>query len=135
MPEMILKLQEWLKSKMRNRGERGIALVEAIVAVGILGGGVLTMVMSMSGGAMAVQENDQEVTAQSLARTQMEYIKDYAYDPDAATYPTVNAPADYGISVSVTAVPNTNMNIKKVTANITREGSVVLSVQDYKVNR
>jgi len=115
--------------------ERGITLVESVVAIAILGGGVLTMVLSMSGGALAIRENDQEVSAQSLARTQMEYIKNYTYDPDATTYPTVSVPNGYSISVGVTSVPSTNTNIQKVTANISRDGAVIMTVEDYKVDR
>jgi hypothetical protein len=89
----------------------------------------------MSGGALAIRENGQEVSAQSLARTQMEYIKNYPYDPNATTYPIISVPASYSISVGVTPVPNTNTNIQKVTANISRDGTVIMTVEDYKVNR
>src|SRR4030042_4275387 len=113
-----------------RRGERVLALVESLVAIGILGGSVLTMVLAMSGGALAVRENDVEVTAQGLARTQMEYLKNYPYDAEATTYPAVAAPAGYGISVGVTAVPGANASIQRVTANITRDGAVVMTVAD-----
>ncbi len=118
-----------------RRGERGVALVEALVAIAMLGGGVLTMILAMSGGALAVRENDQEVTAQGLARTQMEYVKNCPYDADATTYPAVDAPSGYGISIGVTPVPDADVSIQKVTANITREGVVIMTVADYKVDR
>src|SRR4030042_3704420 len=79
--EVMKMIKKWLSSIWRGRNESGVSLVEALVAVAILGGGVLTMILAMSGGVLAVNENDEEVTAQSLARTQMEYIKNYAYDP------------------------------------------------------
>ncbi len=130
-----MNICQWLKAKINIGSERGVTLVEAAVAVLILGGGVLMMVLGMSDGAMAVQQNDEQVTAQGLARTQMEYIKEYPYDPDATTYPAVAAPDGYGITVSVAAVPETNTEIQKVTATITRNGNTVLTIQDYKVNR
>jgi Tfp pilus assembly protein PilV len=116
-------------------GQRGITLVEAAVAILLLGGGVLTMILTMSGGVMAVQVNGEEVTAQSLARSQMEYIKEYPYNPLAKTYPIVTAPADYDIEVTVSAVPGANADIQKVTAVITRAGQTVFTIEDYKVNR
>ena len=93
------------------------------------------MILAMSGGALAVGENGQEVAVQALARSQMEYIKDYAYNPGATTYPAISAPEGYSISVGVKAVPSTNTDIQKVTANISRNGTLLMTVTDYKVNR
>jgi type II secretory pathway pseudopilin PulG len=132
---MMMKLKKWVSRVLKSRNESGMSLVEALVAIAILGGGVLTMILAMSGGALAVQENDQEVVAQSLARTELEYIKNYAYSPGATTYPAISAPAGYGISAGVSAVPGGNANIQKVTVNITRDGTVIMTVVDYKVNR
>ena len=132
---MMKMIKKWLSNIWKDRNESGVTLVEAVVAVAILGGGVLTMILCMSGGALAVSENDQAVTAQSLARTQMEYIKGYAYDPGATTYPTISTPPGYSISVGVTTVPDTNTNIQKVTANISRDGALIMTITDYKVDR
>jgi type II secretory pathway pseudopilin PulG len=118
-----------------GRGEKGITLVESLVAIAILGGGVLTLVLAMSGGALAVQENDQQVTAQSLARTQLEYTKNYPYDADATTYPAVSTPDGYTVTVGVSAVPDTDNDIQKITVSVSREGDVIMTTEDYKVNR
>lgn len=115
--------------------EEGLTIVESLIAVAIVGVALVAFAVALSTGSLAVWESDQEVTVQSLARTQMEYIKGYAYDPDATTYPTVNATDNYSISVAVTSVPDTDTNIQKVTANISRDGQVLLTVEDYKVNR
>jgi hypothetical protein len=119
----------------KNSHERGISLTEAAVALMLLAGAVTTLVMGMSSGALAVNKDEQEVTAQGLARTQLEYAKEYAYDPDAVTYPSVSAPAGYAVTAGVSAVPDTNGNIQKITATVTRGGSTVFTLQDYKVNR
>ena len=47
----------------------------------------------------------------------------------------MSAPDGYGISVAVAAVPGTNSNIQKITANVTRDGAVIMTAEDYKVNR
>ena len=115
-----------------HRGEKGIALVESLIAVAILGTAVVTFITSLSTGSLAIRETDQEVVAQSLARTQLEYIKGLPY---ATSYPAVAAPPGYTISVSVAAVPGANANIQKVTANISRDGELTMTIKDYKVNR
>jgi prepilin-type N-terminal cleavage/methylation domain-containing protein len=117
------------------KDERGLTLVESLIAVGIVGVALVAFAVALSTGSIAVWKSDQEVAVQSLARTQMEYIKGYPYDPDATTYPTVNVTDNYSISVAVTSVPDTDTNIQKITANISRDGQVLLTVADYKVNR
>jgi type II secretory pathway pseudopilin PulG len=134
----LVKMKRNKKSPGRtrfHRGEGGIALVEALVAIALLGGGVLVMVLSMSGGALAVRENDRQVTAQALARTQMEYIKDYPYDSGATTYPAVATPSGYSITVGVDPVPGADDDIQKVTANISRSGEIIMTIEDYKIDR
>lgn len=132
---MKMRIREWLKEKKKHGGEAGVTLIEAAVAVLLLGGGILTMVLCMSGGAFAVQANDQEVTAQGLARTQLEYIKEYPYDAEATTYPTITAPEGYEITVTVEEVPDTTESIQKITVEVTRNDISVLTVEDYKVDR
>lgn len=132
---MSVRLKKWLKEKINIRGEQGVSLVEAAVTVVLLGGAVLAMILSISGGALAVQVNDEQVTAQALARTQMEYIKEYPYDPDATTYPTITAPADYDITVTVGAVPDTTDTIQKITVDIARNEITLLTVENYKEDR
>jgi prepilin-type N-terminal cleavage/methylation domain-containing protein len=119
----------------KMRGQRGMTLVESLVAIAIMGGVLVVMILAMSGGALAVGENQQEAAAQEIARSQMEYVKSCDYNSVATTYPTVTAPAGYSISVGVTSVPGTNTDIQKVTAGIYRDGSLVMTVSDYKVNR
>jgi type II secretory pathway pseudopilin PulG len=132
----VMKIHRRLITKISwNRDQSGMSLLEALVAIAMLGGIIVVMVFAMSGGILAVGENAEEVSAQELARSQMEYIKSCVYDPDATTYPTVDMPNDYSISVVVEDVPDTNTDIQKVTAKISRGGDLVMTVTDYKVNR
>jgi len=124
-----------MKNIFTGAAERGTTLVEAAVTVLILGGVVLGMILCMSSGVLAVQENDEQVTAQHLARTQMEYVKNYAYDASASTYPKISTPTGYSITVDVDAVPDATDDIQKITVIVNRDSAPVLTIQDYKVNR
>ncbi len=117
--------------------ERGLGLVESLAAVAILGVVVAAFVVALSSGTIAVRKGDQEVVAQSLAQTQLEYVKGYPYDPAATTYPTVDTPEGYSISVEVGSIPEAEgeTNIQKITVTISRDGEDILIVEDYKVNR
>ena len=126
-----------LLSKLFGRfnDQQGLGLVETLVAVAILGTSVVAFVVSLSAGSLAVAEQDTETVAQSLAQTQMEYTKNYAFNPAASTYPTVAAPAGYSITVGVSPVPGTDSNMQKITVTVLRDGSSAFLVSDYKVNR
>jgi type II secretory pathway pseudopilin PulG len=126
-----------LKRKINNRfrGQRGIGLVETLVAVAILGTAVAAFTVALSVGSIAVGEHDDETIAQGLAQSQLEYTKGYAYSPGAATYPLLAAPEGYSLSVGVGAVPDTDPDIQKITVTVNRGGEEIIRVQDYKVNR
>jgi len=69
------------------RGQRGIGLVETLVAVAVLGTAVVAFAVALSAGSIAVGDHDGEAVAQGLAQSQLEYTKSYAYSPGATTYP------------------------------------------------
>jgi type II secretory pathway pseudopilin PulG len=124
-------------SRVKNRAQdqKGLGLVETLVAVAILGTSVVAFVVALSAGSIAVGEQNEAVVAQSLVRTQLEYTKSYAYDAEATTYPTVDTPEGYTISVGVAAIPDTDADIQKITVTISRESETIITVADYKVNR
>jgi type II secretory pathway pseudopilin PulG len=143
-------ISKWLKRiKVKLQDEAGIGLVESLAAVAILGIAGTAFVLSLSTGALAVREGDQEATAQSLARAQMEYVKNYPYQEVPTTYPLVytedetynpnpvTLPEGYGISVAVGAIPQAggDTDIQKVTVTISREGENIMTIEDYKVRR
>lgn len=115
--------------------ERGFGLVETLAAVAILGVAVVALVLGLSTGSITVREGNQELVAQSLAQTQLEYVKDYPYDPAATTYPTVDTPEGYSIGVEAGSIPDADTDIQRITVTISRDGEAILTVKDYKVNR
>jgi type II secretory pathway pseudopilin PulG len=118
------------------KDEKGLTLVESLITIAIVGGVLGAFIVALSTGSLAVRENDQELTTQSLARSQMEYTKGYPFNPGATTYPAVAAPADYSVTVGVSTVLGADdPNVQKITANVSRDGQVLLTVEDYKVKR
>ena len=132
----------------RLKDQRGLGLVESVVAVAILGIAMVSFVTALSTGSIAVRESDQETKAQSLAHAQMEYVKSYPYQREATTYPyayiydeTYNPNPiilleGYDIYVAVSSIPEAaDTDIQKITVTISREGVDILTVDNYKVNR
>ena len=141
---MAKTIRQWLaRVKSLVQDQRGLGLVESLVAVAILGSAVVTFVVALSAGSIAVREQDEQVVAQSLAQTQLEYIKaqdyiltaDYEPNDPEASYTTVDTPEGYTVAVGVASIPDTDTDIQKVTVTIYRESENIMTVADYKVNR
>ena len=133
--KVVRIIKQWLgKVKVRVQDQKGLALPESIVAVAIIGVGVVAFVSALSAGSIAVREGGQEVVAQRLARTQLEYIKSCPYD---TSYSKVDEPEGYTISGGVDSIPEAegDTDIQKITVTILRDGDSIMTVEDYKVNR
>jgi type II secretory pathway pseudopilin PulG len=113
-------------------GERGVGLVESLIAVAILGVALVAFLAAFSTGSMAVGAADRHVTAENLARTQMENVMGQAY---AASYVTITEPAGYSITITVSSVDGRDQNeIQKITVEVTYDGGTE-TLETYKVNR
>jgi len=134
-----------------NNSERGVSLAETLVALFILS--VIGVAMT-AGVGTSIKSNDiarMRISAESLARSELEYVSSQAYQATAWTYtlpegpyPTWWAtthdslPAGYtGYSVTVTASDNVasagdKSRKQKVTAVVTYNGSQVLSMATYQ---
>jgi len=148
---MKITITQWLaRITAWVQDERGLGLVESVVAVAILGVVVVAFALALSAGSIAAREAKQEAVAQSLARAQLEYVKCYPYNPEATTYPKVDIydetynpnpvtrPEGYEISsVGVASVPGTggDTDIQKITVTISLDGEEILEVSAYKVKR
>ena len=66
--------------KIMNKGERGIGLIEVLIALVILGIIAIAFLGGLATTSKAVLVADIRTTAESLARSQMEDVKNQAYD-------------------------------------------------------
>ena len=116
-----------------------MALMETLVALAILG---IVAAVFLNGLATAARANlitDERGTADSIARSQMEYVKTIAYVYDATTYTPAPIPSyeDYGnysVAISAQAVNNPDEGIQKITVTVSHDSREILSLEGYKVN-
>lgn len=82
-----------------KRSQRGFGLVEVLVALGLLGIIGIAFLGSLAYASNAIILSDGHTTAESLARSELEYIKSQAYIDyslaDHDIYDSLDAPADY----------------------------------------
>ena len=126
--------------------ERGTTLVEELVTVAITGIGIVVLVAMITTGVIGVRQVDDKVLAESLARSQLEIIKDTAYqaDPVSVPYPAVAPIPNYNVAVGIeywNASSSTfvsavrNDGLQKITVTVSSAGTPLVQTAEYKVDR
>lgn len=115
-------------------GETGQSLVEELVAVAIVSLGLVILIAALSTGSMGVRTTTNRVTAENLARSQLELIKDTAYSPDptAIPYPTVAPVPGYAVTVEVEVL---DVGLQKLTVSVSGSKGALMQLEGYKVDR
>jgi len=124
-----------------KKGEKGAFLVESLVGLAIMGAIAGVFLSTLTTAAKATIIANEQTTAESLARSQLEYVQKCAWDDtnplEYATDPNllVNLPPGSGWSVppaQATMVNGTDSNIQYVTVNVSHNGRQILSLSTYK---
>lgn len=79
------------------RNEKGLTLLEVVIALALLGLIGLAFLGALSTASKAIFITDERATAESLARTEMEYVKSQPYSKDipwSYDLPSGTPPAD-----------------------------------------
>jgi type II secretory pathway pseudopilin PulG len=134
------------KSLQSFNEEEGTTLVEELVTVAIIGIGIVILVAMIYTGVKGVRLVDDKMLAESLARSQLEIIKDAAYqdDPVSVPYPAVAPIPNYSVAVGieywnasssifVSAVRNDGL--QKITVTVSSAGTPLVQNAEYKVDR
>jgi type II secretory pathway pseudopilin PulG len=127
-------------------GETGQSLVEELVAVAIVSLGLVILIAALSTGSMGVRTTTNRVTAENLARSQLELIKDTAYSPNPTVvpYPTVTPVQGYNVTMVVEywiapSGPFTSTvrddGLQKLTVSVSGGKGALLQLEGYKVHR
>ena len=114
--------------------QEGISLVETLVALSILAISVTVIMTAFSTNSIALRKTDQRVTAETIARSQMEYSKSQNYVDAPTSYtPISSVPASYSVTANAIAIPGRDSNIQKITVTVQRNGQNVLIIEGYKL--
>ena len=137
-------------AKKLRGNETGLSLIEILVALAILGSIAVVFLSGLATAAKATLIVDKRATAESITRSEMEYVKsqDYVIAPWLYELPTTppmwdashTLPAGYnGYTVNVTAElldgHESDDGIQKITVTVNRDNKSVLTIEDYKVDR
>ena len=117
--------------------EKGMTMIEALMALALLGLIAAAFLGSLGTAARATLIADEQTTAESLARSQFEHVKTLDYVDGATQYTTAQVPSseDYiGYSANITAEP-LHDHIQKITVIVNHNNKEVVTLEGYKVDR
>ncbi|MGA7677255.1 MAG: type II secretion system protein [Dehalococcoidia bacterium] len=130
-------------SSLSESGQRGLTLIETLIALTILAaiGGVFLVGMTTSSRALIV--NKDNIIAESLAKSQMEYVKNQPYDDDLNHNPPQylkleDIPDGYDIIITPARLnpkgddPTNDDGLQEITITITRGEKTVFTLEGYK---
>lgn len=136
--------------KICTGNSKGISAIEVIIALAILGIVAVAFLGGLATALNATSIADERSVAQSLAQSQMEYVKNCEYQAGASpSYEQADVPSPdhpgYTISVDAPPIdpatgdplanPGDDMGIQKITITIKHQGNEVLTLEGYKVDR
>jgi prepilin-type N-terminal cleavage/methylation domain-containing protein len=128
--------------------ERGMTLIEVLIALGILTAVAVVFLIGMSVSSKGVIVSQERVAVDSLAKSQLEYIKSLPYDAISiplvyAVDPAITVPQGYNIAVAAVRLDPENDGtsdddgLQQITVTITRTRNeqLAFTLVGYKVNR
>jgi len=133
------------------RDERGSTLVGELIALAIVGTALVALLSGLSTSSLGVRMVERRVSAENVARSQMETIKAAPYQPApaAAPYPTVSVPSGYDVTIDVSywmtatgtftsTPPETDSGLQRIRVEVRSTGepdSLAFALEDYKGDR
>jgi prepilin-type N-terminal cleavage/methylation domain-containing protein len=121
---------------MKMNSEKGFTLIEVIIAVFIIATVGVGLLAGLTLTSRVVLSTDNQETARDLAVAEMEYIKSLSYNTSSYSYNQGLIPSGSNYTVSVINPPPSlqDGNLQKITVIISRNGTEVIRLADYKVN-
>ncbi len=114
------------------RGEKGITLLETILALALLGLISASFLGSTATSSSARVAADEKASGKILAESIIESIKKMEYAPSY----NVTVPDEFaGFAANITVQNIKNDNIQQIFVSIERRDREVLTLESYKVNR
>ncbi len=135
-----------LQHNTGTKSEQGFSLIESLVAVAVFGVVAVTFLIGLSVSSKALMVSQERVTAESLSKSQMEYIKNCAYDktnnpPVYDIAPGLTVPEEYSISLAAERLDpqgdglDDDDGLQKITITVNRNADALLTTVGYKFNR
>lgn len=131
------------------RGQKGVMLLEILVGLAILGAVAVAYINGMTNTFKAIDRSQEKVAAESLAKSQIEYLKtqryilveDYNPAYPATSYELITVPSDltaagYSVNISVPEViisaAGGGFELQSINVTVTRNNQRKLQIAMYR---
>ena len=116
--------------------QKGSTLAESLIAISIVAIAIIPFLAAFSTASINIRNVDRQVTAENLARSQMEYTKSLTYLVAPASYATFSPiPSGYSVASNATTISGRDGNIQRITVVVEQQGTVLVTLDDFKLNR
>ncbi len=137
---MHLYLRKKSRPKSIRNGESGLTCIETLIALAVLAAIAVPFLLGLATASKGAFIDDEHATAESLAQSQMEWVKNLDYVYGTTQYSAASIPdgGDYNnFSVEVLAEPphSPDDGIQKIIIDIRHSGEAVITLESYKVDR
>jgi prepilin-type N-terminal cleavage/methylation domain-containing protein len=121
------------------KSEKGFSLIETLIGLVIFGLIEIAILSSLAASSRANVTNANLTRAESLARSQMEFVKSQTYinDPNPV-YQTIATPLGYSFVTPMAARVGDSGNdiyLQKIIVSVQHDNHTLFTITDYKVNR
>lgn len=120
--------------------ESGVTFLETIVALAIISVIAVTFLNGLTTASKSTFIADEQTTAESLAQSQMEWVKKADYSYNATTYSPASMPVgkdylNYSVVIAAEPLHSPDDGIQKITITVKRSDEGVVKLEGYKVDR
>ena len=126
------------------KNQAGFSLIEVILALGLVSIFSVSIPSALSGTSRATMTTNKHITAESIARSQMDYVQKQPYDSANAT-PVYSVIPDIPDSYSIVTPmaerldprgdgTDTDDGLQEITVTVKQNGKIVYTLIDYKLN-
>jgi len=131
-----LSLSSRVRKVLQGRS-RGLTLVELVIAMAFIGIIAVALLGGLSNAIMSLVVADVRTTAESLARSEMEYVKSQSYEDAPWNYEDDDPPGYDGYAIEVSAEPlnDPDEGLQEIAVTVIHGAKEIVTLVGYKANR